>query len=151
MYRAIFYVGLFLLVVSILGLIIPSNQYYITFMLPGFIMSIIGIILGIILIHFSVFSILRKVTAKLMFLIGGTILVLLSLIFAFTMTSVSTPDTVLLFAAGIGGLLSGVEYQRDSLGHELKIAYSEYFQVKQSKIKSTFHVIKVIFAHSVRG
>lgn len=151
MYRAIFYIGFYVLVVSILGLIIPADQYYITFMLPGHLMSIVGIILGFILIHFSVFSYLRKVTAKLLLLISGGALAIMSLIFAFSVTSISTPDSVLLFAVGIGGLLSGTEYQRDSLGLELKKSYSDYFQVKQSKIKSTFHVIKVIFAHSVRG
>ena len=114
------------MVFSLLGIIVPQSLSTLTFLLPSGLFAGISLLLGWLLIHFSIASRFRQPRYKLLFGIGGAVLVVISGVSILYPTLLGLlpmalrPTNILMFLmGGLGLLIAAVEYDRPSLLDEL--------------------------------
>jgi branched-subunit amino acid ABC-type transport system permease component len=138
MYRAVFYLGAFMLVLSILGLVLP-HQLVITIFLPGGTTAVGCVCLAGILLYFALFGTLRKRPFKICFGTLGLALIMIALIDLINPASLGTiqnfvriADLVPLIVGGLGYLVAGLEVEREGIGGRLIIIYKRYIEQKRA-------------------
>lgn len=122
MYRAIFYFGLVVGFLSLLGLGLPHDVSALTFLLPSGWGAVAALIGSVMLLYFSVAAGLRRARLKVLFGIVGAVLALAGTLGFFAPTFfglfgdfVRAANLAVVFLLGLGFMLAGIEEARPAL------------------------------------
>lgn len=131
MHRTIFYLGLFVSVMSGMGLIASQSTSYMSLLLPGGIGAFVGLFLAIVLIHFSSLAYLRKSLIKTVFVAAGITLILAAVTgfvfptyFGLVYNNENPITLLMILIDGVGFLIAYFEPDTDPVFNQ---KLSEYF------------------------
>jgi uncharacterized integral membrane protein len=150
MYRSVFYLGLFVTVLSVMGIVASESTSYMSILLPSGITALLGLLIGLTLMHYSMFSYLRNITKiKLVAIIIGSVFIGLSAIgllfptfFGLIYNDENPINLFILFISGSAFLISSIEKDRESI---LSKKYAVFKNTQMEKVLSLTH--KIPFIH----
>lgn len=117
MYRAILYIGSFLIVVSGLGLAVPQSMSYMTLVLPSGWPAVGSLFLSLFLMDFAIFDFLRTKRAKRALGMLSAVLFLLAALGMLT-ESLRPANGFVLLLGGIACLTAALEFERPGTGDQ---------------------------------
>jgi hypothetical protein len=142
MYRTVFYLSIFVLIVSGMGLFLTRTPSPVMYLLPSGVAAWTSLLSTALLMHYALFAFLRKQPFKFAFTVVGALLLILAVIGIASPTYlglfsyyVRPTNLLIVLISGVALLISGIEQPRESLGGKLVGTYTQYTQPKKSRPK----------------